>query len=233
MPRVPAHRSGVLSGESRTFVSARLPRSGTRLHRCARGRAGAAGNRGRLSAIRGRSRRRPPHADHVRMPVGLQPAPGALDGPRTHRAEAAPRVRTHPDDVRRPAPDLLVDALRHVRRLHVIAVPPRRAAVRQRLPDGVLRPGSGLRTVRPPAGQPVRPIAPGLPGIAPATEPAQLLQAAVAAPARHVIRRVPEKVDMADDPRSKRGRLPGARKTMAGAEIHPPRDPRRIRPPGV
>ncbi len=74
--------------------------------------------------------------DHVQIPVGLQPVFMGLDRQRSHQTQAALRVRKHPDDVR-PALDLLIEALQHVRRLQVFVVLARQAVERQGLLDRV------------------------------------------------------------------------------------------------
>jgi len=100
--------------------------------------------------------------------------------------------------------DLLVEALEHVGRLHVLVMGQREPVVAQRFLDVVLNPSTELGVFGLPLGQPGGDVAPDLGQVAPVIEPAELLQAVVIDLARNVVEGIPQEEDVAALPKGLR-----------------------------
>ena len=92
---------------------------------------------------------------HVQVTRPLDPVLMDLHSQRTHQTKATLRVREDPYHPR-PTPDLSIQPLQHVRRLHVLVVSPRKTVERQRLVDVLLHLHAQLRIARLPTIQPRR-----------------------------------------------------------------------------
>ncbi len=69
---------------------------------------------------------------HVEIAHGFEPVLVHLDGERPHEPQATLRVRKDAHHVRAPL-DLLIEALRHIRRFHMLVVGERQAVIGERL----------------------------------------------------------------------------------------------------
>lgn len=122
----------------------------------------------------------------------LEPGLVALDGERPDEPQAALGIREDTHHISAP-PDLLVEPLEHVGRLHVLPVRQRQAEVGESLVDVLLHPAGELGVFAALFGEPGSQIAPHLREVAPVVHPAQLEQAIVVDLARHIVERLRRK----------------------------------------